>query len=146
MPQPAELEHHPRLVDLRDEQLVGDLPLGLIRVVDRAAARAREERQRERVRPLARLPDRALRLVDEEQRDQHEQHRHRQRAGRLRVAALHQRLPDPPDPGQDDRGRHPRLADHVLVQARDRRPDRLQRPVVRPVRVACQQVQGRTPT
>ena len=35
--QAAELEHHPRLVDERLEQVVGDLALGLLGVVERAA-------------------------------------------------------------------------------------------------------------
>jgi len=42
--QPAELEHHPRLVDERVEQVVGDLALGLLGVVERAAVGAGQER------------------------------------------------------------------------------------------------------
>ena len=141
--QPAELEHHPRPVDQRLEQVVGDLALGLLGIVERAAVGAGQERERERVRPLAGLADRALGLVDEEQRDQHEQHRDGERAGGLGVAALHERLPDPPDAGDQDRGDHPGLADHVLVQARDRVADRAPaRPSARRRRAG----RARTPT
>ena len=59
--EPAELEHRPRLHDERLEEVVGDLALGLLGIVERAAVGAGEERERERVGPLRGLADRCAR-------------------------------------------------------------------------------------
>jgi hypothetical protein len=56
VPQPAELEYDPWLVDQGLEQLIGNLALSLRRLVDAAGGRAREERQRQLVRSAARGP------------------------------------------------------------------------------------------
>jgi hypothetical protein len=52
--QAAELEHDPRPVDERLEEVIGHLALGQLRIVERAAVRAGQERERQRVRPPAR--------------------------------------------------------------------------------------------
>ena len=129
--QAAELQHRPGLEDEQVEELLGVAFLGLRPARGAAVPGDREEGDRHPVGPLGGGADRLPGLGDEEERRDDVDQREAERARGLRVAALHERLPHRPDPGDRDGEDEPGRAEDARVERVDRlrhRPERSRAP------------------